>query len=94
VCFAGSGPGEVLINGRKIVGVSQRRTKAAALFQTAALIQWDPAAILRLLRTADAPANAVSASHGAVDELAAVAAGVGEERARPLLDAFLDTLMP
>ena len=26
VCFAGIGPGEVLVDGRKLVGISQRRT--------------------------------------------------------------------
>lgn len=88
VCFAGIGPGEVLIGGKKVIGVSQRRTRAAALFQTAALIQWDPWAILRLLRM-DHP----SAARAGAD-LAAVAAGVGPEQAGPLLAAFVDTLMP
>ncbi|MBO0730842.1 MAG: hypothetical protein J2P57_16420, partial [Acidimicrobiaceae bacterium] len=37
VCFAGVGPGEVLLGGRKLVGVSQRRTRAGALFQCAVL---------------------------------------------------------
>jgi lipoate---protein ligase len=37
ICFAGVGPGEVLAeDGRKIVGVSQRRTRHAARFQTIA----------------------------------------------------------
>lgn len=37
VCFAGLGPGEVVDRrGRKLVGVSQRRTRAAARFQTVA----------------------------------------------------------
>lgn len=35
VCFAGLGPGEVTVNGRKLVGISQRRTRAGALFQCA-----------------------------------------------------------
>lgn len=33
VCFAGLGPGEVLIDGRKLIGVSQRRVRAGARFQ-------------------------------------------------------------
>lgn len=33
VCFASLGPGEVARGGRKVVGVSQRRTKDAARFQ-------------------------------------------------------------
>ncbi len=88
VCFAGIGPGEVLIGGKKVVGVSQRRTRAAALFQTAVLIQWDPWAILRLLRMDRASAA------GALADLSAVAVGVGPEQAGPLLTAFVDTLMP
>jgi lipoate---protein ligase len=33
-CFAGVGAGEVLVEGRKVVGVSQRRTRTAARFQS------------------------------------------------------------
>jgi lipoate-protein ligase A len=33
VCFAGLGPGEVVVGGRKAVGISQRRTRAGARFQ-------------------------------------------------------------
>ncbi len=40
VCFAGVGPGEVLVGGRKVVGISQRRTRAGALFQVAVLQRW------------------------------------------------------
>ena len=49
VCFAGVGPGEVLIDGKKAVGVAQRRTRTAALFQCAVLIDWRPGDLLRLL---------------------------------------------
>jgi lipoate-protein ligase A len=51
VCFAGLGAGEVTLGegGPKLVGVSQRRTRAAARFQCAVLLRWDPA---RLLATA------------------------------------------
>ncbi|HKA04003.1 MAG TPA: hypothetical protein VKD67_06720, partial [Acidimicrobiales bacterium] len=49
VCFAGLGPGEVTIDGRKVVGISQRRTRAAARFQCAALLRWDPGALVALL---------------------------------------------
>ena len=40
LCFAGVGPGEVLIGTRKVVGMSQRRTRAGALFQCGALLEW------------------------------------------------------
>jgi lipoate-protein ligase A len=65
VCFAGLGPGEVTVEGRKVVGISQRRTRAAARFQCAALGRWDPAALADLL--VGVPAR----------ELEDVAAGVG-----------------
>jgi lipoate---protein ligase len=38
VCFAGLGPGEVTIDGRKVVGLSQRRTRAGARFQCVAYL--------------------------------------------------------
>lgn len=50
VCFAGLGPGEVVVDGRKVVGFSQRRTRAGALFQCAVLLRWAPAELLHVLR--------------------------------------------
>ena len=50
VCFAGLGPGEVTLGGRKVVGISQRRTPRGALFQTAALLEWRPEDYTSLLR--------------------------------------------
>lgn len=35
VCFGGLGPGEVTVDGAKLVGISQRRTRAGARFQMA-----------------------------------------------------------
>ncbi|HET7489084.1 MAG TPA: hypothetical protein VFJ85_14230 [Acidimicrobiales bacterium] len=49
VCFAGLGPGEVTVTGRKVVGVSQRRTRDGALFQCAVPLAWDPAPLLDAL---------------------------------------------
>jgi lipoate-protein ligase A len=66
VCFAGLGPGEVTVDDKKVVGVSQRRTRAAARFQCAALGRWDPSALLSLLAI-DAP----------VAELEPIAASTG-----------------
>ena len=48
MCFAGIGPGEVTVDGRKVVGLAQRRTRAGALFQCAALLRWDPKEMARL----------------------------------------------
>ncbi len=39
VCFAGTGPGEVSVGGRKVVGVSQRRSRDQVRIQTAARVQ-------------------------------------------------------
>jgi lipoate-protein ligase A len=78
VCFAGLGPGEVTVDGRKVVGISQRRTRAAARFQCAALGVWDPAAIVALLGL---PASAA-------DDLAELAGPVGVDLDL-LLAAFL-----
>jgi lipoate-protein ligase A len=48
ICFAGIGPGEVL-RGGKVVGISQRRTRTVARFQTVALLGWDWSLHQRLL---------------------------------------------
>ena len=43
VCFATVGAGEVTTaDRRKVVGISQRRTRSAARFQCAAYTRWDP----------------------------------------------------
>ncbi len=49
VCFAGLGPGELTCGGRKILGISQRRSRAGARFQMALLRRWAPTTILDLL---------------------------------------------
>jgi lipoate---protein ligase len=40
LCFAGRGPGEVFVNDRKLVGLSQRRGRAGSLFQCGLLLKW------------------------------------------------------
>jgi len=42
VCFAGVGSGEVLLDGRKLVGISQRRTRGGARFQCLVHRRWQP----------------------------------------------------
>ena len=54
ICFAGVGPGELLSDGAKLVGISQRRSRAGARFQCAVHIGWSPATLVGLL-TADVP---------------------------------------
>jgi lipoate-protein ligase A len=92
VCFAGLGTGEVTVpgggpagSGPKVVGLSQRRTRAGARFQCAALAEWDPEALVGLLAL---PAGERA---GAVAELAPAAAGVGVAL-DALLEAFLAAL--
>ncbi|MBV9412055.1 MAG: hypothetical protein JO148_10700 [Acidimicrobiia bacterium] len=81
VCFAGIGSGEVTVDGRKVVGLAQRRTRAGALFQCAALLRWDPAAMVDLLAL-DAEALA------GLEPLAAALPLAGAE----LEEAFLQAL--
>lgn len=49
VCFAGVGRGEVLQGERKVVGVSQRRTRAAARFQSLCHLRWRPELVSALV---------------------------------------------
>ena len=49
VCFAGLTTGEVTLFGKKIIGISQRRTREGAWFQCAALFSWPVKAIVDLL---------------------------------------------
>ncbi len=54
VCFAAPGSGEVLVAGRKVVGISQRRTRAGARFQAMVLHDFDAAAMASLFALTDA----------------------------------------
>ncbi len=49
VCFASRGPGEVLIGGAKAVGISQRRTRHTARFQTLVYRRWNSEELLSRL---------------------------------------------
>lgn len=71
VCFAGLGPGELTApDGAKLVGISQRRTRAAARFQCALLLRWDPGELLSLLSLSEAEREQ------ATEDLAGAARGV------------------
>lgn len=71
VCFAGLGPGEVTVEGRKVVGLSQRRVREAVLFQCCVALRWEPQRLLDLLALDDD-----ERARGAA-ELAGVATGIG-----------------
>jgi lipoate---protein ligase len=58
ICFAGIGPGEVLVEGDKLVGISQRRSRGGARFQCAVHTRWSPEVLIELL-TADVPVAAL-----------------------------------
>lgn len=55
VCFAGVGPGEVFLDGRKVVGMSQRRTRGAARFQCALVLTWRPDPLIDVLHESMEP---------------------------------------
>lgn len=85
VCFAGLGPGEVTVDGAKVVGISQRRARKGALFQCAVLLAWDPADLLALLDMAE-----VDRTRAGVD-LASAARGLDVD-ADELITTFLAAL--
>lgn len=64
VCFDGFGAGEVLLDGRKLVGISQRRTRHAARLQCCWYSRYDASALAGLLAAPHRPA---------VEELAPIA---------------------
>lgn len=85
VCFAGLGPGEVTVGGRKVVGISQRRNRGAARLQCVVSRRWDPEPTLGLLALDDLRRAE------ALTPLASVASGVDlapEEVVAALLDAL------
>lgn len=85
VCFAGLGPGEVTLSGAKVVGMCQRRTRAGALLQCAALLDWQPRRLLERLALSDEERE-----RGARD-LSGVARGSGVEPSA-LVAALVDRL--
>lgn len=86
VCAAGLGPGEVVDpDGRKLVGISQRRTRSVARFQSILAIEESGVDLAAVLGLADA--DAVSLRR----ELAAVAAPVRLART-VVIDAVVDAL--
>lgn len=86
VCFAGLGPGEVTVGQAKVVGMSQRRTRAGALFQCAVVVQWDPAHLVDVLALDDEARPVIAR------ELTKAAVGVGAPVAQRLPDALVAAL--
>lgn len=70
VCFAGLGPGEVTVDGRKLVGLAQHRSRAGARLHTMAPLLWRADRVTEVLAT-----RSGSPTPGA-DDLAHVAVGL------------------
>jgi len=96
VCFGGIGAGEVTVDGRKVVGLAQRRDRHGAWFHGACLLRWDPTVLLGALvpdgnRRAEAGAELADAAVGLVDA-ALAQGGAPVPTADAVAAAFLDSL--
>lgn len=51
VCFAGLGPGEIVVGtpARKLMGLTQHRSRFGVRFQTMAVVWWDPEPVVSAL---------------------------------------------
>jgi len=86
VCFAGRAPSEVVVDGRKVVGTSQRRNREGAVFQVAVALVWAPRILIDLLRLPDEAAPALIAAGVGLGEL------VPGVRSGAVVEAVLATL--
>ena len=92
VCFAGRGPGELFVSGRKLVGLAQRRTAAGIRLSTMALVEWRPQALLELLALPEPErARAEAELSGAAAGLAPTVPGLGASGA--LTDGVFDAVV-
>lgn len=73
VCFAGLGAGEVTVDGRKAVGISQRRTRDAARFQCVVHRRWDGERLRAVLTEPRPSSSELAAMAAEVDDLDRVA---------------------
>jgi len=64
VCFAGLGPGEVVRGNRKVLGLSQRRTRSWIRYQCAIYRRWDAARLVGLLQEPLPPLAELQAAVG------------------------------
>lgn len=86
-CFAGVGAGEVVVGGRKVVGLSQRRTRQGVRFQCVLYRAWDPALVVSLL------GEGIDAAlrRSVVDRLTGAVAAAGDADA--VVDRFLASVL-
>ena len=66
VCFAGMGTGEVMVGHSKLVGISQRRTREYARFQSMCHIQWRPEMVAALMAPPRPPVAHIATAAQAV----------------------------
>jgi lipoate-protein ligase A len=96
VCFGGIGTGEVVTDdGRKVVGLAQRRTRLGAWFHGACVLRWDPASLVDLLDLDAAERQAATNGlRSAVVGAADLAAELGRDApdARDLAALLIDSL--
>ena len=84
VCFGGVGAGEVVAgDGRKVVGLAQRRNRQGAWFHGACVVRWDPAPLVELLALEPAERQAAVIGLGAA---VAGAADLADELGVPAPD--------
>ena len=92
LCFAGLGPGEVTVGGRKVVGLSLRRWRTGCRFQCAMTWTWHPELLARYLDRG--ALGAALAADGL--ELGSLPVGLadpaGAPRPEAVVDAFLAAL--
>jgi len=85
VCFAGLATGEVTVDGAKVVGISQRRTRSGARFQCSVPLRWE------IARHAELLAPGIAASGGSLDEVRVFPATLGDP-GLDLRDALVEAL--
>lgn len=85
VCFAGLAAGEVTVDGAKVVGISQKRTRAGARFQCSVPLRWDVSRHSSLL------APGIARKNGDLAAVRVHPATLGDP-AFDLRDAFIDAL--
>ena len=66
VCWAGVGTGEVMAGGSKLVGISQRRTRHLARFQSMCHLRWRPELVAALVAPPRPTAGALASSAAVV----------------------------
>ncbi|MCC5952505.1 MAG: hypothetical protein JJU45_10475 [Acidimicrobiia bacterium] len=94
VCFAGLGPGEVLVEGRKVVGVSQRRARDGARLQSMAYVgEFPSVTTAAALGPLAEPLGGTAALAGLLDRRAAALPLAEDVLCSTLTEEVLDGLL-